>query len=138
MKSLSEVLSQIEGIESEKDRVEFLKNMPRGYAQAARIVLKYMFDPKIKFRLPEGAPPYEESKADSPGILISEIGRLYIFTEGGHPTVTDKRLQVLFVDLLSTVMPSDAELLIAMKEKRSPYSGLSRSVVKKAFEGIFD
>lgn len=133
MKALSEMLLEMENLETEKERVTFLQNLPRSYLRTAQTIFKYMFDPAIKFRLPEGAPSYEPSKYDNPGILVSESARFYIFVEGGHPTVTDRRLQELFVNVLSTVIPTDAELLIAMKEKKSPYKGLTKSVVKKAF-----
>jgi hypothetical protein len=138
MRSLSEALVKIEEIDKESDRVAFLHSLPPVYQQASKVILKYMLDPRVKFRLPEGAPPYQESKEDNPGALIYEVGRLYIFTEGGHPTVTDKRLQIIFVDILSSVIPTDAELLIAMKEKRSPYKGLTKSVVKKAWPELFE
>lgn len=136
MKAVSELLVGIEDLSTEKERVAFLQSIKPPHQKAVMMILKGMFDPTVKFRLPEGKPPYEDSKDDNPGQLMAEIGRLYIFVEGGHPTVTDKRLQYLFQQILSTLIPSDADLLVAMKDKKSPYKGLNRQVVKKAFPGL--
>jgi hypothetical protein len=43
----------------------------------------------------------------------------------------------MFIGLLETVTPDDADLLLAMKEKISPYPGLTKEVVVAAFPELF-
>jgi len=136
MQSISDVLIGIEQFESEKDRIRFLQSLPQRYQPATRTILKHMFDPDIKFALPEGAPPYE-SKDEEAVALFSEIRRFYLYVEGGHPTLGQGKREKLFQELLEAIPKSDAELVIAMKEKRSPYKGLNRQVVRKAYPGLF-
>jgi hypothetical protein len=132
--SISELLQVVSDLPNAQDRVEFLQNkdMP-----AIRIVLKYMLDPSVKFLLPATSPPYNESKFDEPSRLYNESRRLYLFVEGGHETLTQRRREELFIDLLESIAPNDAKLLINMKNKVNPYPGLTMAVVNKAFPGLF-
>lgn len=135
MYAISDVLIQIEGIEAEKDRVAFLKSLQPRYAVPIKAILKHMFDPKIEFALPEGAPPYE-SKDEEPQALFADIRKFYLYTKGGHPTLTQGKREVLFQQMLEAMPKGDAELVIAMKEKRSPYKGLTRQVARKAWPDL--
>ena len=39
----------------------------------------------------------------------------------------------LFIGILEAVHPDDAKLLLAMKEKKLPYSGLTPKIINEAF-----
>jgi hypothetical protein len=132
--SISELLHAASDLPNAQARVEALQNsdMP-----AVRTVLKYLLDPNIKFLLPETDPPYNPSKFDEPSRLYNEARRLYLFVEGGHETLTQRRREELFIDLLESVAPNDATLLISMKNKVNPYPGLTMAVVNKAYPGLF-
>jgi hypothetical protein len=132
--SISDLLQAASVLPTAQARVEALQNsdMP-----AVRTVLKYMLDPNIKFLLPETDPPYNPSQFDEPSRLYNEARRLYLFVEGGHETLTQRRREELFIDLLESVAPNDATLLISMKNKVNPYPGLTMAVVNKAYPGLF-
>lgn len=134
LQSISELLQSASDLSAAQYRVEALQNkdMP-----AVRTVLKYLLDPNIKFLLPETNPPYTPSKFDEPSRLYNEARRLYLFVEGGHETLTQRRREELFIDLLESVSPQDATLLISMKNKVNPYPGLTMAVVNKAYPGLF-
>jgi hypothetical protein len=133
LKSISDVLQDASDLPNAQDRVEFLQNkdMP-----AIRTVLKYMLDPNIKFLLPETEPPYTPSKFDEPSRLYNETRRLYLFVEGGHEELKQQRREELFIDLLESISPNDAKLLLNVKNKVNPYKGLTPAVVNKAFPGL--
>jgi hypothetical protein len=43
----------------------------------------------------------------------------------------------MFIDVLQSITPQDAELLVAIKDKKLPYPGLTAETVLKAFPGLF-
>jgi hypothetical protein len=133
MLRLSEVLRKVDEFSTVDERVKYLQGVDHRYIKPIKIVLEYMFDPRRKFLLPEGAPPYKPSEWDEPAMMFNELRRLYLFVEGGHPNLKQLKREIIFAQVLESVDPPDAELLIAIKDKRSPYKGLTKAVAKKAF-----
>ena len=103
---------------------------------AVKAVLVHMFHPDIKFLLPEGEPPYKKSQFEDPGRLYTEYKKFYLFCDGGHDGIRQNKREQLFVNLLESVDPDEAELLIAMKEKKSPFKNITPALVKEAFPGL--
>jgi hypothetical protein len=136
VKRLSEVLAKVAELPGDKARVDYLKGLEQRYVKPVKIVLEYMFHPDRKFLLPEGAPPYKPSEWDEPAMMFNELRKLYLFVEGGHPTLKQMKREVIFTQVLEAVDPSDAELLLAIKDKRSPYEGLTRAVARQAFPDL--
>jgi ribosomal protein L7Ae-like RNA K-turn-binding protein len=100
-------------------------------------MLRGAYDPKIVWLLPEGAPPYKANDlVDQQHRLYAEARKLYLFIEGGNPNLKQLRREALFIELLETVDPDDAKLLLAVKEKHIPYPGVTKEVVAKAFPNI--
>ena len=93
----------------------------------------------MKFALPEGRPPFNPAtQADIEGRLYMEMRRVYLFTEGGHPTLKQKRREELFIQLLESVSPDDAELLIGMKDHELPpaLQVITKEIVNLAWPGL--
>ena len=86
--------------------------------QALRMLFEHAFIPEKKFELPEGAPPFKPDAAPlgmTPTNFTQEMRRLYIFTPARPlPKI---RKEALFVQLLETIHPSEAKLLIAIKDQ---------------------
>jgi hypothetical protein len=117
------------------DRIAHLQFLAK-QIPAIKVVLKFACDPNIKFALPEGETPYKPSEYDEPGILYSEIRRLYIFCEGGHATLKRTRRETLWIELLGAVHREDAKLLDLIKDKKLP-DGLKPDIVLAAFPDLF-
>lgn len=133
-KSISSILKTVSEGKTVNDKVALLQQLA---TEPVLIILKYAFDPSIKFILPEGAPPYKPCEfLDQEGRLYAELRRLYLFVEGGNPSLTKVKREFLFIQLLESIDKQDAELLCAVKDKKLPYKGLTASVVKKAFPGL--
>jgi len=104
-----------------------------------RSILKHTLDKNIVFDLPEGAPPYRPSDhIESQGMLYSEARKIYLFVKGGHPGLSNLKRESLFITMLESVDPKDAELLIAMKDKKLPYKGITAALVTEAYPGLID
>jgi len=114
-------------------RIEFLR---RHDNPTLRTILVHMFHPDIEFLLPPGAPPYKPSEFDEYGNLYQEARRLYLFVKGGNQNLTKVKRESLFIDVLQYVHKEDAELLIAMKVKKSPYKTINLKLIQKAFPGL--
>jgi hypothetical protein len=85
---------------------------------ALTLVFQYAFLPTKKFCLPEGAPPYKQDAAPigmSSSNLMMELRRLYVFTP--ERELGKVRREQLFIQLLETLHPSEAALLIAIKDQ---------------------
>ena len=134
--SLSEILKNASEFEKKQDRIDYLM---RNNSPALQALLKYAYDDKVKFLLPEGEPPYKPNELpDQEGILYSELRRLYLFIEGGNDNLKPVRREYLFVQLLETVNKEDAKLLIAVKDKKIPYKGITKKFVQELFPGLLE
>ena len=106
-----------------------------------KTILGYTFDPNVKWLLPKGNPPYKETPEglEVHGALTSELRRMYLFVDG--PTETQQKLkqqrrEALFIELLESVHPDDAKLLLSMKERKLPVKGITRKLVAEAFPNL--
>lgn len=131
---VSEIIKKCSEFKKKEERVLALRANGNN---AVKTILKYMFDNEVKFLLPEGNPPFKPCQFDEPNLLHAEARTLYLFVDGGNPNLSQTKRESLFIDLLQSVPPEDAELLIAMKDKKSPYKGLTKDVVMAAFPELF-
>lgn len=105
---------------------------------AIRMVLKSVFDPQAIWALPPGAPPYTPCEHPHQEVMLyQEARRLYLFIEGGNVNLKPLRREAMFVDLLQSIDPADARLLLAAKEKTLPWPGLTAATVLQAYPGLF-
>lgn len=133
MDSVAKVLTKINGLKKKEDRVNALKANGN---YTVRSVLQGMFDNKVRFALPEGAPPYRVNQFDEPKALHNEVPRFYLFVESGNPNINPIRREQLFIQTLEAVSADDAELLIAMKDKKCPFKNITKDIVVEAFPGL--
>lgn len=86
---------------------------------ALRFIFQYAFIPEQKFDLPEGDPPFNADAGPlgmSPANLMMETKKLYIFTKAKQ--LSKVRKEQLFIQLLENVHPSEAKLLLAVKDQK--------------------
>lgn len=133
-RSISEILKLVSEQPTRQSKVEtLLKHNTPVLTQ----VLQYALDPRIKWLLPEGSPPYKENVYPGQELnLYSEARRLYLFVEGGNPNLTNIKRELLFIQLLEILDPNDAKLIIAAKDKKIPYKGITVKLVNEAFPGL--
>jgi hypothetical protein len=103
---------------------------------ALKYIMQYSFNPKMKFLLPEGDPPFKPDPAPlgmSPGNLLMETKKLYIFT-AERQDLSQVRRESLFIQLLENVHPSEAKLLLAIKDQNLPklYKNVTKDLAVKA------
>lgn len=131
---VAEFLEKVGRLRSKEDRVAALKHND---SFVLRTVLQGALDPRIKWLLPPGEPPYKPTElVDQENVLIHDARKLMHFVEGGNPGLNQIKREAMFIEMLETVAPADAVMLCAMKEKRFPFKGITEEVVRNAFPGL--
>ena len=130
-----EILTKVNNAKDKPAKIAVLKKHD---SVALRQVLKGAFDPKIKWDLPEGVPPFKRNDAPAGTehtSLFSEARRLWHFVKDADPNLTKAKREMMFIQLLEGLQEDDADLMIAVKEKslNKRYKGLTDAVVKEAF-----
>lgn len=135
-KGIFEILEETSKLKSEKEKIDYLRRHEDN--NVLKTILAGAFYEGVKWNLPPGEPPYKPcDPVNAETFLYGEARRLYLFCEGG-PDLTNLRRETLFIELLESVHPKDAEIILAMKEKTLPYKGITKSLVQKAFPGFID
>lgn len=132
--SIAQTLKVISEQPTKQERVKMLAQSNHG---AIKLILQYMFDKRAKFILPKGDPPFKISKFKDHNRLYPEVRKLYLFIEGGHPTLSPLKRETLFLDILENVDEDEARLLLAIKDGKNPYKGLTSDVVLAVYPGLF-
>ena len=88
--------------------------------------------------MPEGDVPYtpnESPEGTEHNMLVHEARTLFHYIKGGNPQLTTNRRENMFIQMLEGLHQSEAELVVAAKDKalHRKYKGLSANVVKEAF-----
>lgn len=130
-----EVLELVAKAKTKEDKIKILRENNSG---ALQDIIRGTFDERIVWLLPTGeAPPYTPNLPKSiPSNLLKECTKLAYMVKGGKGTdLLQLRRESMFIQLLESVHPKDAELLIDMINRKPP-KGLTRSVAKEAFPNL--
>ena len=106
---------------------------------ALRELLRYAFDPNLKFLLPPGNPPHKyagDTDEPNPTYLYGLVRKLYLFVEGGNTSLKQSRREYLFIEMLESIHPLEAELLLQVKDKKVKCRGLTYNLVKNTFPDL--
>ena len=138
--TVHEIFTKINNAKDKPQKIAVLKQFDN---QAMRQLLKAAFDPKIKFDLPEGNPPYIKNEAPAGTehtSLASEARKLYHFVVGGNNQITKLKKETMFIQMLEGLHGDDAEVLMAIKNKtlNNAYKGLTANLVKETFNWTDD
>jgi len=136
-KLVSEVLDAAGKIIKRDDRIKFLQlNKSPGLTD----ILRIQYDASIVSVLPEGAPSYKQDDAPK-GYEYTILNKAYTqfkyFFKG--PVANDMKplkREGLFLNLLESLNPEEAELLIAAKDKKMKCKGITKKLVNDAFPNL--
>ena len=131
----SEILDKVHKAKTKDQKINILREHN---SDALRMIIKSSFDPKIEWAVPEGTVPFKRN--DSPAgtehsVLAYESRKLWHFIKGADNKTVQFKKETMFIQMLEGLHESEADLLIAAKDKRlhQIYKGLSEPVVKEAF-----
>ena len=139
MKNLYEVFDEFEQAKTKKDRMDVIQ---RNLSTTLVNVLELTFHPQIKWKVKELPESYRVPTDVLPGItydsLNSQLRRLYMFREGNQTaeTLTQKRREELLIQLLESIEPREAEVILGIFQKDLGVKGLDYKFVKEAFPNL--
>jgi|TARA_R110002126_G_scaffold107868_1_gene243600 hypothetical protein len=129
---MSEILSKVEKTKGHKARVALLREeFSKPFAQ----VLAFAYDPRVVWELPDTDPPFTPLETgEAQGMLYTEARKLYLFVRGGSGSQIPKhKREHLFIQLLESIDPEDAKLVLAAKNKKIPYRGITQKLIEESY-----
>ena len=129
-----EVIQEANKTKKKEAKIKVLKQHE---TWALKDILRGSYDDTVKWNLPDTKPPFEPNLRESiPSNLLKRNKDFQYFVQGGPGDGMDKpKRERLFINLLESIDPEDAELVIGMIQKK-PITGVSRKVVEEAFPGL--
>lgn len=128
----------LELVTLEKNRAKKISILQQYNTWALKDVLKGTYDDIVQWSLPVGDPPYEPApESNPPSSLFKQHKNFKYFVKG---LIGDKvnpiRRERMFIDMLESIHPKDAEVLLKMKDKKSLGNGITKKLVQEAFPGL--
>lgn len=130
-----EVFEKFEKAKTKADKVKVLKE---NESYALRDVIRGSMDSRIEWLLPKGEVPYTPCEAhNAPSTLLRKNVDFKYCVKGGPGTnMPAMKREKIFLGIVETIHPKDAELVCAMINKKLPVKGLTPKIVEEAFPGL--
>lgn len=132
---LGEILGKAATLKTKQEKIDYLQ---KNDSQELRDIIQYALHPEIKWDLPEGKPPYSPTPAlDQENMLRAKLrqGKLALFVNDNGKNLTRTNLENLFIQILESTAPKDAELLCMVKDRKLP-KGLTHNFVNEVWPGL--
>lgn len=114
-KLLSEILAEVH---KEPEKLKEASNFSPFVQKILFFTFNYCYNPDWKMKLPDGAPPYTPDKNPiglSPVSLTQKMykGNLEVFK---NENIVQMKREQIFIRMLESIHPSDAKVLLAIKD----------------------
>ncbi len=98
-------------------------------------VLQLTYHKDLVFDLPEGDPPYKPLDVpDNWGYnrMPKELRKVGYFLRGTQNNLTKYQKEKMFIDMLESVSPEEAQLFLMIKNKKITYKGITRKLIEES------
>lgn len=131
-----EILEKVSEAKTKADKIKLLQAQHNNWA--LKDLLRGTFDDVVQWILPKGPVPYEPADPSShPSNWSQHNKKLAYFIKGGPGEKMNRiKREKMFLDILETVHPRDAELLAGMINKKLPIKGVTKKLVQEAFPDL--
>ena len=133
----SEILQAVSSAKTKKQKIEILQEY-RSPALVSLFVWNY--DDSVKSAIPAGDVPYAPNDAPTPEAqskLASQYRTLYNYVKGGNDALRQVKRESLFIELLESLHPDEAELVCLVKDKElTKKYRVTHNVVKEAYPDV--
>lgn len=139
MKNIYEILDEFEEATSKKEKMAVIeRNLSKTLVQ----VLELTYHPQYEWLIKEMPEDYIIPNDVLPGIslaqLSTEIRKLYMFRKGDAMAekLTPQKRNELLIQLLESLEPREAEVIIGIFQKDLGVKGLNYKFIKEAFPNL--
>lgn len=152
-KAIAKIFMEADALPTIAEKVAFLR---RWENNQLREIIRHAFEPSIKYDISISPTPKDadnwssdgkgdlttyrplEDDGTNEGAFIYEIRKRLIYLIEGGPgdVMTQAKRDALFHQILESIHPADAELLIYIKDKQWPYGTLTPTVLNEAFPNV--
>lgn len=134
---VSEILQAVHSAKTKKEKIQLLQDQ-RSPALVSLFV--WNFDESIESAIPDGEVPYTPNAAPTPEAqskLSSQYRTLYNYVKGGNDGLKRTRRESLFIELLESLHPDEAEVVCLVKDKdlKKKYR-ITHNVIKEAYPDV--
>ena len=136
MKFLYEIFDEFENAKNKKERMQVIG---QNLSQPLVDVLKLTYHPQFKWKVKELPDNYKIPTDMLPGLtydsLNAQLRKMYMFLEGNATaeTLSATRSKELLVQMLESIEPREAEIILGIFQKDLGVKGLDYKFVKEAF-----
>ena len=137
--SIVEILGLVEETKGKQSKVDILKQFVD--RNDVKYALKAAFDVRVVFTLPEGLPDgfvigdpdTPEGAMDmAPERFIRVFKRMQYWVEGGRAQAKQSKKEEIFLNTLRSLEKSEAEFLLAIKNKTMPFKSVTKEICELA------
>ena len=137
--SIVEILGLVEETKGKQSKIDILKQFTS--RNDVKYALKAAFDDRVVFTLPEGLPDgFVIGDPDTPdGAMdmaperfIRVFKRMQYWVEGGRAQASQSKREEIYLNTLRSLEKSEAEFLVAIKEKTMPFKSVTKEICELA------
>ncbi len=133
----SEILDLVSKQRTNAKKVEILQE----YRNDALVsLLIWNFDDTVTSMLPEGQVPFKPNEAPAGTehtSLRAEVRHFFNFVKGGNDSLSKTRRENIFIQILETLLPEEADILCLVKDKAlATRYKVSQALVEQAYPDI--
>jgi hypothetical protein len=132
------IFEVLEKFTKAKNRNEKIAVLRQNNSLALRDVLQGSLDPRIEWLLPKGEVPYTPCDGhNSPTTLLRKHRDFLYCVKGGKgDNIPAAKRESIFLGIVESVHPKDAELVCRMINKKPLVKGLTLKIAQEAFPGL--
>jgi hypothetical protein len=133
---ISDVFKEAAKLTTKKAKIEFLR---KHQSAPLRDIIRINFDDDVVSLLPKGSPPYKKDNmpdGHNYSTLHKQYRKFAYFFKGKNSNMKQIKRESLFIQMLETLHPSDAELFCGAKDKALSYKGITKKLVMDAFPNL--
>jgi len=135
---ISEIFRKVNNAKTKAEKTELLRKYN---SQTLRSLLIWNFDESVKSMIPEGEVPFTPNPAPEGTDhvkLENEGKKLFYFVKGGADSMSQTKREQIFLGMLESLHPDEAEVLILVKDKalQKKYTRISKALIQETFPQI--
>ncbi len=131
---ISQLLREASEIQPRSEKLRYLRSHRTNTAMM--FTLRFAFDPVLKWNIQKGTPPFTALQEANASSYYRQSKKLTRFLKGTmSPTVKPAQLENLFIGMLESILPADAEMICAVKDGTltKMYKGVDKKLIREAF-----